>query len=74
MMMDYIHPTRMATPSCIIFPANMLQIDLKSGMIHLIQTFHELENENPYMHIRASEEVVATFCSHNEAIDILGWN
>ena len=62
---DYLHPTRTATPSCIMFPPNMPNLDFKPGMIQLLPTFHGLESENPYVHIREFEEVVATF--HNRA-------
>ena len=68
-MMDYIHPTRTATRSFIIFPTNMQQIDFKPGMIQLLPTFHWLESENLYVLIRSFEEVVATFYSRTEAID-----
>ena len=30
---DYLHPTRTATPSCIMFPPNMPNLDFKPGMI-----------------------------------------
>ena len=66
---DYLHPTRTATPSCIMFPPNAPQVDFKPGMIQLLPTFHGLESENPYVHIREFEEVVATFHSQPNAID-----
>ena len=66
---DYLHPTRTATPSCIMFPPNMPNLDFKPGMIQLLPTFHGLESENPYMHIREFEEVVATFHNRAEAAD-----
>ena len=62
---DYLHPTRTATPSCIMFPPNMQNLDFKPGMVQLLPTFHGLERENPYVHIREFEEVVATF--HSQA-------
>ena len=52
MMMEYLHPTRTTTPSCIMLPPNPPQMDFKPGMIQLLPTFHVLENENPYVHIR----------------------
>ena len=66
---DYLHPTRIATTSCIMFPANTLQIDFKPIMIQLLPKFHGLENENPYLHIWEFEEVVATFTSQSNALD-----
>ncbi|GMN69196.1 hypothetical protein TIFTF001_038249 [Ficus carica] len=61
MLREYLPPMRTATPSCIMFPANMPNFDFKLGMVQLLPTFHELESENPYVHIREFEEVVATF-------------
>ncbi|KAL5762934.1 hypothetical protein ACOSP7_019198 [Xanthoceras sorbifolium] len=66
---DYLHPTRTATPSCIMFPANIPQLDFKPGMIQLLPTFHGLDSENPYLHIREFEEVVATFHSQPNVLD-----
>ena len=66
---DYLHPTRTAIPSCIMFPPNMPNLDFKPSMIQLLPTFHGLESENPYVHIREFEEVVATFHNRAEAVD-----
>ena len=60
-LQDYLHHARTATPLCIMYPPNMHNIDLKPDMIRILQTFHGMENENPYVHIREFEEVVATF-------------
>jgi hypothetical protein len=38
-------------------------------MIPLLPTFHGMDNENPYVHIRELEEVVATFHSQLGSID-----
>ena len=51
---DYLHPTRTSMPSCIIFPPNMPALDFKPAMIQLLPTFHGMENESPYVHIRES--------------------
>ena len=66
-LQDYLHPARTATPSCIMYPHNMPNVDLKPGMIRILPTFHGMENENPYVHIREFEEVVATF---NHRLDL----
>ena len=66
---DYLHLTRIATPSCIMFPANTPQIDFKPDMIQLIPTFYGLENENSYLDIREFEVVVVTFTSQSSALD-----
>ena len=66
---DYLHPTRTAIPSCIMFPPSTPHLDFKPGMIQLLPTFHGLDNENPYVHIREFEEVVATFHSQSNALE-----
>jgi hypothetical protein len=66
---DYLHLTRNSSPSCIMFPANQQNFDFKPGMIPLLPTFHGMDNENPYVHIREFEEVVATFHSQLGSID-----
>ena len=66
---DYLHPTRTATPLCILFPTNTSQIEFKPGMIQLLPIFHVLDNENPYLYILEFEEVVAIFTSQPNALD-----
>ena len=61
---DYLHPTRNSSPSCIMFPTNQQNFDFKPGMIPLLPTFHGMDNENPYVHIREFEEVVSIFRCH----------
>ena len=68
---DYLHPTRIPTPSCIIFPPNMPNFEFKPGMTQILPNFHGLENENPYVHIREFEEVVATFYNQANIADIV---
>ena len=34
---EYLHPTRTATPSCIMFPPNAPPTDFKPGMIQYLQ-------------------------------------
>ncbi|KAM1519658.1 hypothetical protein PS1_022861 [Malus domestica] len=58
---DYLHPTCVASPSCIVFPANMSNYEFKYGMVHLFPIFHGLENEDPYVHVREYEDDVSTF-------------
>ena len=70
-LQDYLHPTRTATPSCIMYPNNMPNFDFKPGMINLLPTFHGLENESPYVHIREFEEVVATFNNRADVTNIV---
>ena len=57
----YLHPTHSSAPSCIMFPTHVQNFDFKPGMIPLLLIFHGIENENPFVHIRKFEEVVAAF-------------
>ncbi|KAI5316270.1 hypothetical protein L3X38_045446 [Prunus dulcis] len=59
---DYLHPARTSVPSCIIFP-------FKLGMIQLVPTFHGMESENPYSHVRELEEVCGTFPTQGCRLD-----
>ncbi|KAJ6359541.1 hypothetical protein OIU76_001132 [Salix suchowensis] len=53
---EYLHPARQSTPSCIILPLNQQAFNLKPGMIQLLPTFHGMDSENPYIHIKEFEE------------------
>ena len=44
-----------------MFPLNVPHIDFRLGMIQYLPTFHGLESENSYVHIREFEEVVPIF-------------
>ena len=68
---DYLHPTCNSAPACIMFPTDVQNFDFKPGMIPLLPIFHGMENENPYVHIREIEEVVATFHNQLGAMDII---
>ena len=58
-MRDHIHPPRVSAPSCIIPPAE--DVAVRPYLVPLLPTFHGMENENPYAHIREFEEVCTTF-------------
>ena len=58
-MRDHIHPPRVSAPSCIIPPAE--DVAVRPYLVPLLPTFHGMENENPYTHIRDFEEVCTTF-------------
>ena len=58
-MRDHIHPLRVSAPSCIIPPAD--DVVVRPYLVPLLPTFHGMENENPYTHIRDFEEVCITF-------------
>ena len=58
-MRDHIHQPRVGAPSCIIPPVN--DVTVRPYLVPLLPTFHGMENENPYTHIRDFEEVCTTF-------------
>ncbi|PRQ55092.1 hypothetical protein RchiOBHm_Chr1g0320811 [Rosa chinensis] len=70
-LQTYLHPARNAQPSCIMLPPNMPNIDFRPGIVQLLPAFHGLENENPYVHVRAFEEAVTAFYDQVAAIDFV---
>ena len=58
-MRDHIHHLRVSAPSCIIPPTE--DVAVRPYLVPLLPTFHGMENENPYTHIRDFEEVCITF-------------
>ena len=58
-MRDHLHPPRVSAPSCIIPPTE--DVAVRPYLVPLHPTFHGMENENPYTHIRDFEEVCITF-------------
>ena len=49
-MRDHIHPPKVSAPSCIIPPVE--DVAVRPYLVPLFPTFHGMENENPYTHIR----------------------
>ena len=66
---DHIHPPRVSAPSCIIPPAE--DVAVRPYLVPLLPTFHGMENENPYTHIRYFEEVCITFKEGMIDMDLL---
>ena len=58
-MRDCMHPPRMSAPSCIVPPTEQLVI--RSYLVPLLPTFHGMESENRYAHIKEFEDVCNTF-------------
>ena len=58
-MRDHIHPPRVSALSCIVPPVE--DVIVKPYPVPLLPTFHGMENENPYTHIRDFKEVCTTF-------------
>ena len=68
-MRDHVHPPRVSAPSCIISPAE--DVVVRPYLVPLLPTFHGMENENPYTHIRDFEEVCITFKEGTIDMDLL---
>uniref|UniRef100_A0A2N9EKL3 Retrotransposon gag domain-containing protein n=1 Tax=Fagus sylvatica TaxID=28930 RepID=A0A2N9EKL3_FAGSY len=64
-MYQLLHPTQSSIPSCIMFPPNAPHVEIKQGLMAILPDFRGLENENPYMHVRAFEEVIGSFYAQN---------
>ena len=68
-MRDHIHLPRVSAPSCIIPLAE--DVAVRPYLVPLLLTFHGMENENPYTHIRDFEEVCTTFKEGAFNMDLL---
>nr|CAN78529.1 hypothetical protein VITISV_043798 [Vitis vinifera] len=68
-MRDHMHPPRMSAPSCIMPPTEQLVI--RPHIVPLLPTFHGMESENPYAHIKEFEDVCNTFREGGTSIDLM---
>ena len=68
-MRDDIHPPRVSAPSYIIPPAD--DVAVRPYLVPLLPTYHGMENENPYTHLRDFEEVCTTFKEGMMDMDLL---
>ena len=68
-MRDHIHPPRVSAPSYIIPPVE--DVAVRPYLVPLLPTYHGMENENPYTHIRDFEEVCTTFKEGMMDMDLL---
>jgi hypothetical protein len=64
-MYELLHPTQSSIPSCIMFPPNAPHVKIKQGLLAILPDFRGLKNENPYVHVRAFEEVIGSFYAQN---------
>ncbi|RVW62108.1 hypothetical protein CK203_064661 [Vitis vinifera] len=64
-----MHPPHMSAPSCIVPPTEQLVI--RPHIVPLLPTFHGMESENPYSHIKEFEEVCNTFQEGGASIDLM---
>ena len=68
-MRDHIHPPRMSAPFCIV--ASTEEMIARPFLVPLLPTFHGMESENPYTHIREFEEVCNTFKEDTTTVDLM---
>ena len=54
---DHMNPTRTSAPSYIVFPPDASHFNFKPDIIQILPSFHDLDLENPYLHLREFEEV-----------------
>ena len=64
-MYELLHPTQSSIPLCIMFPPNAPHMEIKQRLLAILPDFKGLENENPYVHVRAFEEVIGSFYVQN---------
>jgi len=62
---DHMNPTRTSAPSCIIFPPDASHFNFKQDIIQLLPSFHGLDLENQYLHLREFEDVCNTYNDSN---------
>jgi len=64
-----MNPARTCAPSCIVFPLDASHFNFKPDINQLLPSFHGLDLENSYLHLREFEEVCNTYndlnCSMN---------
>jgi hypothetical protein len=68
---DHMNPTRTSAPSCIIFPPDASHFSFKPNIIQLLPTFHGLDLENSYLHLREFKEVCNTYNDLNCSINTI---
>ena len=57
----HMNPTRTSAPSYIVFPPDASHFNFKPSIIQLLPSFHSLDLENPYLHLREFKEVCNTY-------------
>jgi hypothetical protein len=63
---DLFTPITINSSSCIMLPpTNATRFDLKPHVIQLLCSFHDLELENPYSHVKMFKDSCATFKFQN---------
>ena len=59
---EYFLPVTPSHPSCIVLPpTRATHFELKPSVIQLIPSFHRLNREDPYMHVKDFLNICTTF-------------
>ena len=63
---DLFAPVVTCSHSCIVLPlTNATHLNLKPHVIQLLLSFHGLDSENPYSHVKKFKDMCATFKFQN---------
>ena len=68
-MRDHIHPPRLSAPSCIVPLTEEMVV--RPYLVPLLPTFHGMESENAYTHIKEFEEVCNAFKEDTTTMDLM---
>jgi hypothetical protein len=66
-----MNPIRTSAPSFIVFLLDASHFNFKPDIIQLLPTFHGLDLENPYLHLREFEEVCNTYNDLNYSMNTI---
>ena len=66
-----MNPIRIDAPLCLVFPLNVSHFNFKPSIIQLIPTFHGLDSENSYLHLRDFKEVCNTYHDRNYSMNTI---
>ena len=65
-LLELFAPVATSSHLCIVLPpTNATHFDLKPHVIQLLPSFHGLDHENPYGHVKTFKDICATFKFHN---------
>ena len=56
-------------PLCIELPNEEVNFEIKSGLIHLLPTFHDLAGEDPYKHLKEFHVVCSSIKPQGVTVD-----
>ena len=68
---DFLRPARSTNASCIVLPAGGDSFMIKTIIIGHLPTFHGMESENPYLHIKEFEDFSATIFDCKTSSEII---